>query len=274
MTVCIAAISQFRRVIIAASDMMLSDEVSSADLATFKLSPLFKGGRWWGMYAGLPTDFEELRCTLDEVEQPLNVIDATLAVERAYDALTRHYIDRYVLSPFGLTHEEFVKDGLEIFGETYFRELAEQCRQVKPQTETTLLVMGFDSRKAPHIFEARRGEKCEVLDELGFHAIGTGAWSAQGSLFANDFRGAVGLSEAVYRVCEAKFVSETARSVGTEITVVNVFFPDGTDSELYIDQDNVIRAAWERHRNLPVPPEAIKEIEKDQKLKPVKLRSR
>jgi len=268
MTVCIAATSHARGgVTITASDMMLSDDWSSVDSNTYKVSPLFKGGGWRCMYSGLPTDFEELRHSLRKIERPKNVIDAMTAVERAYDHLTNHYIERHVLSPFGLTHEDFMGNGREIFGETYFRELVERCTLVKPPMETTLLVTGFDSARDSHIFEAQRGTKCTVYDELGFHAIGAGGWAALGSLFTGGLRSASTLSEAVYRVCEAKFVSEIARSVGREITVVNVYFSDGTSfGPYYIDEGHVIRKSWESQRNLPAPPaaiEALDEILKD-----------
>jgi hypothetical protein len=263
MTVCIAAISRVRGVIIAASDMMLSDDVSSADDAAYKISALFKGHRrWWCMYAGYPTDFEELRNSLSEVEQPKTLADAIAATELAYDKLTKHYIERYILAPFGLTHEAFMRDGPAIFGETYFRELADQCILFKPAMETSLLVFGFDSIGIPHLFQAQRTVKAEVHDTLGFHAIGTGAWSAQGSLFAGGLSSAGTENEAIYRVCEAKFVSEVARSVGTKTTVLHVYSSGGSESVLYIDDDSPIKAAWKRQRNMKPPARAINEIER------------
>jgi hypothetical protein len=263
MTVCIAAISRVRGIIIAASDMMLSDEVSSADDAAYKISALFSGpARWWCMYAGNPTDFEELRNSLSKVERPKTLADAIAAVEVAYDDLTKHYVERYILAPFGLTQDEFVRDGSAIFGDAYFRELAERCAILKPATETSLLVFGFDAKGIPHLFEAQRTVKSEVYDTLGFHAIGTGAWSAQGSLFAGGLSTAVTENEAIYRVCEAKFVSEVARSVGTKTTVLHRYCSDGSELVLYIDDRSSVKAAWKRRLTQKPPARALNEIER------------
>jgi hypothetical protein len=220
---------------------------------------LFGGIQWQCMYSGLPTEFEELRRRLAATECPKTLEGVTEAVEHAYDELTKHLIERRILAPLGLTRDVFMTEGLEMFGDTYFRELLEQCRAVKPETD--LLVMGFDEKSVPHLFQAYRDGTCTNYDQLGFYAIGAGAWAALGSLYASDVRSARSTNRVVYRLCEAKFLSEIARSVGGLMTVVNVFYADGSDYSLFINDEDPIRIAWKKQRSAPIPQEAIDEID-------------
>lgn len=60
MTVCLAAYSQFRNVIVAVSDMMLSSDELSVDGVHFKSAALTKSASWWALYSGLPEEFTAL----------------------------------------------------------------------------------------------------------------------------------------------------------------------------------------------------------------------
>jgi hypothetical protein len=262
MTVCIGYISPKHHAIISVTDTMLSDDVSSSDLAAVKLYTLVKSGAWLCMYAGLPTEFWELLQHLGRFKEPQTLKAAIRAAEHAYVDLTTHLIERAILAPFGLTLGKFVKDGAATFGETYFRELSEQCRVVVPETD--ILVTGFSSDGAPHIFETNRKRVCTIYDQLGFWAIGAGAWAALGSLYSHgeEMRRYDHLNKIVYRLCEAKFIAETARSVGSGMTLVNVSNFDGSGFQLFIAEKDPIRAAWTKQRDSPIPAEALEEIGK------------
>src|SRR5260221_8648182 len=279
MTVCIAAISNNHDAIITASDMMLSDDVSSIDNAAFKTRALTNPGaeeNWHCMYAGSPDTFDELfwniRAHLKEHPQDSESDTAMkAAVEKAYSTVTTHRIETGVLSAFGISRDEFFQTGVQRFGESYFKQLAEECRSVK--LDTDMLVVGFEVRKfathnarVPHIFTAQKETgTCASQDQLKFQAIGAGAWAAMGSLFSREFLTERSVNEIVYILCEAKFVSEMARSVGGS-TMVEVFYADGSASSLFVDvKKDAIRSAWNRYQNRVTPQEALASI--DEQLK-------
>jgi hypothetical protein len=266
MTVCIGAMVRVHGAIALVSDLMVANNVLSKDLATLKHSAIVERGRWWCMYSGSPTEYAMLKewFRLNVAEDPKTLDDATRVVERACDALTKRLIERQVTSSFGFTFDQFLDVGLATFGDSYFRDLSEECRKVKLQIE--LLVIGFDERNRSHIFTSEldpgtRTRVCTVHDPEGVYAIGVGAWSAMGALDAHDIMEGTELSHTIYRLCEAKFISEVAPGVG-KVTKVDVFFSDDRPSlHLFLYEDDPIRTAWLAHPAAPPPDLAIQTID-------------
>lgn len=270
MTVCIAAIpvaGPRDTCIVTVSDMMLSNDVSSVEVATFKCKPLGASKHWWCMYSGDPSEYEELeRRTNSHLSklspQALDVAAVMAAVESAYDETICHHIEAKILRPFRMRVDQFFASGLKKFGESYFRELSQECRNVSLGTD--LLVVGFDS-SGPHVFAAEKdfasgAHFCTSYDQIGFHAIGAGASAAIGNLLSHQFFRMKTRDEVVYHICEAALAARTARSVG-EIANVIVFNPDGTESDFPFGGDNdVIQEAYEARRDAPIPENALQTI--------------
>jgi hypothetical protein len=149
---------------------------------------------------------------------------------------------------------QFKRAGARTFGEALFRDMVAEIRQVELDG-ATVLVAGFDSKKRPHIFSSDIGTQryhAGILDHdpAGFYAIGEGAWAALGWLHTNDdFRFSDSFAHVAYRLCEAKYAAENARSVGARSTVLAVHFSSGAISPLMLSPDDPPRKSWEAIRN-------------------------
>jgi len=207
-----------------------------------------------------------IQAELDQLNSVPTCPQAMMVVEHAYDAALEHCVERQILAPLGFTRRQFLDEGLTKLGESLFREVTAEIRAVNLGTE--LLVFGFDEQKQPHIFSTDFTGRCTLQDAVGFHAIGAGSWAALGWLFTNQrFVYAARLAEIAYRLCEAKFAAETARSVGAD-TALMVMFGDGGASAMYIHggpsrtSASVIRDAWDARRNQAIPPTVTAEIDR------------
>jgi hypothetical protein len=263
MTVCIAGIWGRKgegSAVTTISDLMMSDEQSSLDLAATKVV-LLDEQRWMGMYAGYQGEFDELVQHINDYTKDnhtATVGDMITVVERAYHATLRHRIEATILHQFGMTLDRFLSDGLEKFGETYFRELAEEIRGI--ETGTDLLVAGYSSDGSPHVFRSDRRGQCLLLDAYQFGAVGTGSVTASGVLLSrSDFRHRSTKEKFAYRMCEAKFAAEGADGVGKE-TMVRILYHDGTSAGAIL-MTGTIRAAWDATRNPEIPDEVVDELE-------------
>ena len=269
MTICIAATSVKHKAIVTVSDMMLSDDFSSVDVGTVKSYqlPSFGNALWHCMYSGTPSTWEDLIRFIFEYARTKPDAPATLqgmldALECAYSTVIAHRIQAEVLAPFGISRDEFFATGLERFGERYFRELSEECRKIR--LDVDLIVAGFINGKArvPLMFAAQKETStCINLNTMNFHAIGAGAWAAFASLYTHKYWATASVSQIVYRLCEAKFLSEMARSVGS-VTMVRVLFDDDSKSTFTVTNDNdVIRQEWLRYRGRALPENVLNSID-------------
>jgi CubicO group peptidase (beta-lactamase class C family) len=265
MTVCIAAIASRLGAIVTVSDTLLSDDFSSVNTGP-KLTSLVRG-RWSCLYAGNPTVFRDLTTRIvDDLKQSNSAAtyqDVMDAVERAYDAVLEHSIERQILAPLGMTRKEFIDCGAKKLGENLFREITTEIRLINLATE--LLVFGFDEHHVAHIFSSDFTGRCTLHDDVRYHAIGAGSWAALGWLSTQK---AVAFSpsipDIVYKLCEAKFAAETARSVGPR-TVVLVSFKNGSVAPIVLHGapiQNAVRTAWESRIHQPSSPEALELIER------------
>jgi hypothetical protein len=265
MTVCIAAMSPTAGVIVAVADFLLSNDVRSIESRQIKMQTLVANS-WHCLYAGDPTIFFELSSYIENDLGVMNVTpsctDVMAAVEKSYEAALEHKIERKILAPLGLTRQELMQDGRKRLGGALFRKIVSEIRENGViDLETHLLVFGFDADLKPHLFSADSYGDCTLHDAVGFHAVGAGSLAALGWLSMNsNFRFDKKVTEIGYRLCEAKFVAETARSVGG-YTLLVALFPDGVTTHIVLlDNGDAIRKSWESRRNQPGTPEALAEI--------------
>ena len=122
------------------------------------------------------------------------------------------------LFPLGLDINSFREKGREKLGDSLF---AEYCRQLKDAAlGVSFLVAGFGEKGGGDIFEI--SDPVERLNHqpLKFWAIGSGARLALQSLALHGFNYRMGIGDGVYRVCEAKFITEASYGVGEKTTVL------------------------------------------------------
>jgi hypothetical protein len=261
MTLCIAALSRRDEPkderIIVASDMMLSNEWTSTETVIVKSQWVPHAPKWIRMYSGDPTIDARVLDFVDREfakEPPSRAFDIPDAFKRALDAEVCRKIEDSILSPFGMTREEFFAHGRDYFGPRKFDELEIQIEAVDLGTD--FIITGFSDDELSLFWVHQKG--VEDRTRIGRHAIGSGCHHA---MFALDAAWDPRLSEVdlAYRVLEAKFRGERARGVG-RYTVALALAPDGTCGGMMVEPINDLRTIWLDKGQAPVPDDARKLI--------------
>lgn len=251
MTVCIAAYCNREEAFVCAVDQMLSASDISADSLAIKYSAL--GGRWICMFSAsdisaVTSIVGRVQAELAPASAPEEAGDVIASFKKAFDAERKKKIEATVLAP-GMNLEEFYRVGLEKLGGEIFSRTYNLLETV--QLGVSFLVCGFSAGARPHLFVFTDPGIEQHYDLAGFWAIGSGTNNAIGSLF--NLKGAPlkyrSFDEVIYRVCEAKFYSETAPGVGRETSVVVLKY----DSRFIVDDPSKLRAVWEKNSNRPLP---------------------
>ena len=214
MTVCIAVLPRFTDKIVLVSDQLLSADIGSVDGA-MKVTTVAPGSEWYVMFAGEAARFQLLmarvRALLGDVRNVrLTVGTVMAAFEQAYALELRKLIESEILLPYGLDRDDFIAHGKELLGDHFF-QLMDQISGASLGVE--LIVAGLDALAQTQLFSMTvRG--AIVPEVLPYHAIGSGAFAALGTLYQLSYFPTHDLSETVYRACGAKFAAENAPGVG------------------------------------------------------------
>jgi len=266
MTLCIAAISRRDdpkdERIVTVSDMMLSNEWTGSETPIVKSEAVPNAPRWVRLYAGDPTIdarvLEHLQAGVPKDKEPTS-IEVREAFVRALEAEVCRTVENEILSPFGLSREQFVQHGRQYFGDRKFEEMAQQIEDVT-LGNTAFLVAGFSGSVEVSLFSiARTAYQKDAVDHdrLGFHAIGSGSTLALAALHATWHPDLTDV-EMIYRLCEAKFRSEKASGVG-RYTIVQILAPDGTCASAAVERIEELRRIW-RTDGSPPPPEKARKL--------------
>lgn len=262
MTLCIAAVARSSgggHSYITVSDHMLSSSSMSAEPVLVKTSFIGTKIRWAVMFAGDPTHAYSIiqRAINSAAGQTETFAVMEAAFKTAFKAELEQKINDELLSPMGITREQFQQTGKEAFGREIFGKMLYQIGNAKLETD---LLIGNASR----IFSVSDPGKIEYHDPLGFHAIGSGATLAEASLMGV-IDSVHPVNHIIYRLLEAKFRGEAASGVGRK-TFLTVMDATGACKQMISDECDHIRAIWEVKGKPPVPDSAKKLI--DDLLKP------
>jgi hypothetical protein len=131
-------------------------------------------------------------------------------------------IEASILRKRGFNWKMFREGGKTLCTDAVYYEIASEIADVKLSLDC--LIAGFDEDDKPHIRFTNWETPPENYDQLGFYAIGTGAHAAMNSLahaveYLN-FGRKLKISEVVYHVLAAKFMSESAQDVGQDTLLV------------------------------------------------------
>jgi hypothetical protein len=258
MTICIAArcagIESKGRYIVTVSDMKLTTGMYSSDMATLKLrhlSPFWKA-LVAGKFAQHDLIVDPLLQILCHEDAPKDYCKVIEAVTKVFIAANRTLAEQSVLSPYGLTVEEFVKRRSDL-GDLIYERLWSEIGRVKIGCD--LLVCGFDELKLPHVCIASNPTDenpafVTDCDFPGFATIGTGGYIADSYLYSCEQSPACDLRSTIYNTMCAKFLAESASDVG-ENTHLYVFGPDGAEIRTHSEQngplERVLRDQWIAH---------------------------
>lgn len=261
MTVCIAAIPQFTDSIVLTSDQLLSSDVASVDGA-MKVAALVPGTEWYVMFAGDPARFlslmDRLRGVLgDKRTTRLSLGTLTAAFEQAYALELLKFVETEILLPYGLSRDDFIQKGKAWLGDR-FNYLFDQISDASLDLE--IMVAGLDAEAKTRLFSVSpRGAIVRVI--LPYHAIGSGAFAALGTLYHLSSFPTHDLSETVYRTCAAKFAAENVPSVGLS-TYALIISPLAGKWTLIDDVDR-LRELWRSKGQPPIPSGALRMIERN-----------
>jgi 20S proteasome alpha/beta subunit len=119
-----------------------------------------------------------------------------------------------------------------------------------------LLAYGFEAKTIPHLVEIANPGVPLIRDPLPHWAIGSGTFMALGVLNARGAEEYSSVEELVYRLCAAKFASETAAGVGRPTEVAIWFGETGHPAFLMPSDIDELRRIWEKERRQPAPRKA------------------
>ncbi len=223
----------------------------AADNLTIKIDPIHPD--WHAMFSG--NDITKVDLMLDFVREKLpqgsslSVSQVADVFALAYRKMKQQIAENTLLFPMG-TMNKFLKDGPQRLGAENFTALLQRVQSVV--IDCQFLVSGFDKSGEPHILSVGNDGDPKIYDRVGFWAIGSGQQNALSTLFFHGYNRLKGYHKAVYHVCEAKFMAETAEGVGPR-TFRSLF--NFKRRRLYVEEPNIkkIREAWQAGGQPRVP---------------------
>jgi hypothetical protein len=266
MTVCIGAICENGRAIVTATDRMIScGDYTSGDSIADKGSRFHKN--WAVLFAGEVSAVDPViraagrtlsRChgTLSEVK------DAFRAAYQREEARRR---EDKVLSVLGYSMASFRRKGRQELGDNVYREVWKNLRD--ENLGITFLVHGFEPQGSARLFTVESGGHIQEHRRVGFWSIGYGLYNALTMLFFHQCGIEKSLTEAIYLCCEAKFMAESAPSVGkaTIVGAMKWVARNKIDSWISNREDSgremisSLRELWE-NQGQPRIPDGIKAV--------------
>jgi len=239
-TTCLASLAT-DDCIVAVSDMMISMDWVSGDSLSVK--SLNIGANWRVMFSG--NDVTPVIPIMERVRSRAGkaptVNELTLAFEQEYATQIRRRAEAEVLSTLGLSMQTFLTEGLKDLGPALFSQFVCDIRNVRSDLE--FLVFGFD--REPRMFIVSHPGIASDYGVPGFWAIGSGSISALGMLYNIGHNKHVSAQGALYNLCAAKFLSESASGVG-KATFAVIARSNSHPTRMTTQDLEPIRKLWER----------------------------
>jgi hypothetical protein len=264
-TVCIGALCENRKVVIAATDMLATLGLVASDVGVFKNEVIFP--RWVAMTAGDDTEhidaiLNRTRALLSRKIEHKTPEEVAVELVQAYSERLQELITLRVLSRYRFTPNTFRDHGKKRLTASVYNALASRIAAIK--IRLSFLVCGFDRSGVGHILGIHGEEPAVSYDKLGYWAIGDGASMALASLGFFNHRprlgGELSLEECLYQVCAAKFMAESIGTVGRQ-THIAIYGPeDGVVRFVYLSDLETIRKAWDDEGAQRVPSNILNKI--------------
>lgn len=235
-----------------------SDLVPATEDATDKV--LFVSADWQAMIAG--DDINQAQPIINRVRAslPKEIGDVSLDAMRkafrdAYQAELQQQITDKFLGRYGLTLKTFLENGFHSFGTQEFAKLNDSIRSF--DLGVAFIVFGL-SEGFSHIFTVDSPGVIRECAEEGFAVIGSGFNMALSVLSSRSIK-QLSLEQLIFRLCEAKFTSETATGVGRK-TMLLVLSANGFVSLLDPACIENLRVEWEQAREQQISPYTVQII--------------
>jgi 20S proteasome alpha/beta subunit len=221
MSLCIAAVADFKQAMVLCFDRKLStDIVSSETELKFDMFPYGIAALFSGEAAGARELIDAYRYRLIKDRNALRPSGELSLMTSRVTALEdlripprtvkRRMIESHIQARLGLSYDEFLQKGKDQIEPDTRRQLTSEIYQMQMNVE--LLLCGFLSEQ-PSIFRFA-WERLELYEH--FACIGAGATAAEHSLHSRAQNYQSDLATTLYNVFEAKRSGEQAPSVGTK----------------------------------------------------------
>jgi len=237
--------------IVASCDLLLSGQGASVHGPFAKIVRI---GRTWVLgYSGLPGHFSGVFAPMQRLlaatpELPAEAV--VKALQDAYFSERQRHVEASILSPYRLTLQQFLTDGLAIFGEKKFEQLTKRIESYDLGIDLILGGWCPGALHDPRILTLSHPGSAYNHAVEGSSAIGAGAPIALGHLDAcHNIMGS--MEYALYQTMVAKMMSEAERSVGPD-TVLMALDRDGNGIVIDNEDCERFRKLWEvRRRETP-----------------------
>jgi hypothetical protein len=165
---------------------------------------------------------EAVRATIKQIGGKIDTSPQNIALvyAQALQAIKRRHAEDLYLAPLGLNTDTFLAQQRDL-SDGFVEEITYQLQNFKGH-EVEGLVVAADGENT-HIYAVDDAGSINCLDDLGFGAIGIGAWHAQSRLMQWGYVNAVSFGPALAAAFAAKRAAESAPCVGTTTDIHIVF---------------------------------------------------
>lgn len=263
MTICIAALCDYSKNVIAASDRMITATFPPVEFehGTSKIETVCP--TCIVLTAGDALAHADLlrmvKARVSNLSQP-TVALITEEIRRAYVAQRSKTVSERFLEPRGWTLDDFYHKHAPSLTSDLVITLDHQIANY--DWGLSIIVAGTDPTES-HVYGVRNPGEVDCYDALGYNAIGIGAMHAISSLIANGCNSTINIKMATYLVYEAKKNAENAPGVGQHTDMVII--QNGTVNTLDNNIISLLGQIYETRRvsqtqefqdsvaNLPLP---------------------
>lgn len=164
----------------------------------------------------------------------IRVRDILDIVKEAYLRLRRRIIEEQFLQKCDLKWEDYVNSIKGLTGPSPLAKIIAEIEEFK--LELQAIITGVDE-EGPHIYVIDDPGMLNSFNDIGYAAIGSGAYHALRSFIENNYSIDMPLWKALYIVFEAKKYAESAPGVGTRTDVVIV----GKEGVRFLKEEHICR---------------------------------
>lgn len=269
MTVCVATLfhwnygtrekPQLGLAAVAASDRMITD--FDSEYEPEQLNFAFITSRSCILIAGTYSIYSE--AILETAKQLRGMPEAhpqniALTYGRAIQAIKRRQAEDIFLAPLGMNTDTFLAQQKD-FSDSFVDRLTTQLQEHRGD-DVEALVVGSDGETV-HLYQVDSRGTARCMNDVGFAAIGIGAWHARSRLMQAGYVNTAGYSAALAATYAAKKIAEIAPGVGKatdmRLIVKNVIEPISAD--IFEKLESVYSNFEMKRRNLSS--EAVAELQ-------------
>ncbi len=145
---------------------------------------------------------------------------------RSIQAIKRRQAEDLYLAPLGMNTDTFIAQQREL-SESFVDRVTRQIQNYKGE-DVEALIVGSDGENA-HIYAVDTRGMISCLNDVGFAAIGIGAWHAKSRLMQAGYVNTVTFAPALSAVLAAKKAAEVAPGVGTD-TDIHIIFKSNVET--------------------------------------------